>query len=149
MLRMTLDQLRELKRQQQGEKPGKARAKRRGPTPEAIVTEQCIDWLRAKGWACTRRQVGLFVSYADAKRGVLRPIHVGEKGESDWHCERSFTKVGAFGLREAFSLELKAPGKQPTPEQQDWMRRRNACGFLALWADSLEALVAAYGRYFS
>ena len=133
---------------------GKARAPRSGPTPEAQVTEQVIGWLRAKGWSCTRRQVGLFVSFAEAKRGVLRPITIGEKGESDWFCERALTCPGdwiehvAPGLTQAFTLEIKAPGNKPTAEQDLWMRRRRSGGFLALWVDSLEGIIAAHKIYF-
>jgi hypothetical protein len=32
-------------------------------------------------------------------------------------------------------LELKAPGKKPTPVQREWIERMNAAGYYATWTD--------------
>ena len=32
-------------------------------------------------------------------------------------------------------IELKAPGKKPTPEQRDWLERMRSAGYFATWCD--------------
>lgn len=134
-----------------GEKPGRSpRAKkRREDLPENQVTAQCIDWLRLQGWICTRRQSGLFSRPSDPRSR----IRIGEPGEADWYCRRPMLKhlptrenAPCAGIIQAFALELKAPGREPTREQLEWGRRQMALGFVWTWTDDLRKLQAWHER---
>jgi hypothetical protein len=48
------------------------------------------------------------------------------------------TPIGPFGV--AIFVELKAPGKKPTPAQQRDHERRRAMGFRVEVLDSIEAV---------
>lgn len=51
---------------------------------------------------------------------------------------------GGFG---GLWLELKAPGKKPTPAQREWLERMERAGYHAAWADDWQkaaTIIAAY-----
>lgn len=65
------------------------------------------------------------------KTGSYRPSH--SKGASDIiGC----TKAGRF-----LAIEVKQPGKKPTPEQKEFIEKVNASGGLAFVAYSVEDVV--------
>jgi len=45
----------------------------------------------------------------------------------------------------AFYLEVKRPGKEPTPEQETFLEDRRACGAIAARVDSVEQALIALG----
>lgn len=101
---------------------------------ERQVVNDCIEWLRGKGWICRRQPVGLFMTLNG------KPHPVGERGECDWRCV--MPKGGHYALY--FELEVKAPGKKPRPEQLEYMAKRRHQGLDATYADSLPMLQAWY-----
>lgn len=131
--------------------------KPRKELPENILKDQALDFLRMKGWTPQRNQVGTYVPYREvmlvaeaaarhgldnlkaAIAGLLHPIRIGEEGIPDWFVRRG---------RECWYLELKAPGKKPSIEQQEWIRKANATGTLAVWFDNIDTLIAWYAKTF-
>jgi hypothetical protein len=51
---------------------------------------------------------------------------------------------GGFG---GLWLEMKAPGKKPTPEQREWLARMNAAGYCATWCDDWSLAAKAIAGY--
>lgn len=90
---------------------------------EADVTKQCIPWLRVQGWVCERVQSGLMVT-KDGRR-----MRVGSPGALDWNC---------FKGPKYFKLEIKAPGKKPSVDQDIYMALAEQRGMPVMWADSFE-----------
>lgn len=76
---------------------------------ENDIEKQCLDYLRARGYYPVRLQSGVFPApdkLCDACRAAARWITVGEPGIPDYAI-----------LKDDFFLEVKAPGKQPSPQQ--------------------------------
>lgn len=44
-------------------------------------------------------------------------------------------------------LEMKAPGKRPTPKQREWIDRMNAAGYFATWCDDWQHAVDVINSY--
>ena len=78
-------------------------------------------------------------------------IRQGEKGRCDWVAVRVLVSgiVEVADSCDRVEIEIKAPGKKPSPEQLKYIRDRMACGFLATWCDSLESFVQWYSERFS
>lgn len=132
--------------------PRKPREKKSKVTlPENQVEQQITDFLRAKGWTVTRRHVGVFVPYHVIKSGRAPQgcmVRIGETGEADWECIRPDPLTDSAGAVNHFHLECKGPGKEPKPEQLDWMRKRKAQGFIAVWFDGLDTFASWYRATF-
>jgi hypothetical protein len=96
---------------------------------EAQVTEQCIQWLRLKGWTCERVQSGLMNLPGN------RRIRIGSKGVPDWNC---------FKGPLYFKLELKAPDGTLSSDQLAYFDMARTNKMPCIWADSLESLIARY-----
>lgn len=90
---------------------------------EAEVTMQIIEASHMLGLVLERQNTG-GTHYGD------RYVSYGEPGDSDWRA----TLPG--GRR--FALEIKRPGKRPTPEQLAKLRELNAQGGVGLWTDDAE-----------
>lgn len=45
-----------------------------------------------------------------------------------------------LNIARAFGIELKAPGKRPSPDQVEWMNVKRRQGWAIGWADSLEGV---------
>ena len=45
-----------------------------------------------------------------------------------------------------FHIEVKKPGKKPTPVQMEWMKTAAVDGVVVLWADSVEMMVLEFRR---
>jgi hypothetical protein len=158
-----------------GKKPAGTRParvqKRKEDLPENLVEAQVLDFLRLRNWTVTRNHVGTFVPYylfVTKDKGAGRPqgtrvIKMGEGGMCDWHAVRPVLKPRTVddiaadrpirdSMVQMFDLEIKAPGETPKPHQFDWMRKRNAVGFTAVWFDGLDAgnspLIPWYKRHF-
>lgn len=63
-------------------------------------------------------------------KGSSHPITMGFTGLSDI--------VGQMHDGRALAIEVKVPGKKPTPEQYDFLRTVALNNGLAFWADSVE-----------
>jgi hypothetical protein len=50
-------------------------------------------------------------------------------------------KVGRF-----FGLEVKVPGEEPKPKQEEWADRARLYGAFSGWADSIDSTTAALER---
>jgi len=94
---------------------------------EKQVTDQCIGWLRAKGYVCERVQSGLMMT-KDGRR-----MRVGSPGALDWNI---------FKGAKYFKLEMKATGKKPSVDQDIYMALAAERGMPCIWADSLQMLEA-------
>ncbi len=93
---------------------------------EAQVTQQCKEYLQAKGYTCIRLQSGLVNLPGDRK------MRVGTPGLPDWVVVKG---------RNCFFMELKATGKKPNVNQDLWMGLADQRGIACLWVDSLEMLM--------
>lgn len=96
--------------------------------PEAMIQKSVLDYLtRVLGLYFFRRNTG--VSIAEYK-GRKRLIRYGAKGQSDcWGILPNGVHV---------EIEIKAPGKTLTPEQQSWLDEINNRGGHAFWCTSVE-----------
>jgi hypothetical protein len=124
--------------------------------PENQVEAQIVAYLRLRRWVVKRQHVGKHVPLGFLLRTLERgpitreaifrnTVDVGEKYAADWRAERS----AAGGLMQVLYVEVKAPGKKPTPEQCDWLERARLAGARAGWWDSLDSFEAWYTREFA
>ena len=99
------------------------RAVKLPPPTEAEVAAQVVAAARLLGLTLQRRNVG----------GMYNPrgqyVAFGEPGDPDWEG----TLPGGSGRRVA--IEIKAPGKRPTPIQLARLRELAAAGAVAFWTD--------------
>lgn len=87
-----------------------------------MITDQVIGWLRVKRFYCVRLNSGL-ISTPDGRR-----MRIGEKGLPDWLIIKGWR---------CFFLELKAPTKTLSPDQENWFAWAAREGIPAMWADGL------------
>lgn len=124
--------------------------------PENIVEQQICDFLRVRRWVVKRQHVGKHVPLGFLLRtmehgGITREaifrniVDVGEKYAADWRAERAVDG----GLMQVLYVEVKAPGRKPTPEQKEWLERARLAGARAGWWDSIEAFTTWYAREFA
>ena len=146
------------------QKPAKRPARRRESLPENQVEAQILGFLRARGWLVERQQAGVVIGIGpllaalDRGQPITREllyrsmIRQGENGRADWVAVRAAELIQGAGefvrLYQRIEIEVKAPGKKPSPEQAKYLRDRQACGFLCGWWDSIEAFTAWYGTRF-
>lgn len=99
------------------------RAKKPKPpsTPERDVQAACLACLKAWGIDVKRQNTGAALN----PRGKM--VFFGRTGDPD------ITGILPGGRR--LDLEIKAPGKEPTPEQLERLRLTNAQGAVGLWLD--------------
>jgi len=91
---------------------------------EADVLRLVSDWLSLQGFHVERRNVG-------AIRAGSRFVRFSRPGQADlygWHRETG----------RHIEVEVKAPGKRPTPQQMAWLKVARSQGCISFWADSLE-----------
>ena len=114
---------------------------KRGPTPEAIVTDESKDALKEAGLLVYGTQPSIVgvrlyrnnngradvIAYPGAKPYPLK-YGLGD-GTADF-----VGRIVPFGIW--ISLEMKAPGKEPTPDQWDDIHLVRAEGGYADWSDS-------------
>ncbi len=133
--------------------PARSAAPRKAKSalPENIVEAQIVGFLRLRRWIVKRQHVGKHVplgfllrmlergriTKADVFRAV---VDVGEKHAADWRAERS----AGGGLMQVLYVEVKAPGRKPSPEQADWIERVRLTGALATWSDSIDDFESWY-----
>jgi hypothetical protein len=88
----------------------------------------------------------------DPRTGELGPpvfLRAGEPGSPDY---MGFQAMGAtyrgrsIKLGRFFGLEIKVPGKEPDPRQEEWAERARRYGAFSGWSDSIEATTAALER---
>jgi len=130
--------------------PKPARVKKlKSELPENILEAQIKGLLEARGWTCTRNQVGTYTPYRvlmaleektmtieQAKRNIVR---IGEKGTPDWRAERVVKVPGIVGAMQVFLWEAKAPGKKPSPEQRAVIERYRLLGWEVEWFDNFNS----------
>jgi hypothetical protein len=115
-----------------GKKPRAKKVKSLGLS-EKEVTKTCLDWLRSRRWHPIRLNSGL-LSTPDGRR-----IRIGTKGLLDWIVLRG----------EVYCLlEMKATGKKPSEDQEEFMRFCAANKMPAIWADGLGRLMIEMQRLF-
>jgi hypothetical protein len=98
---------------------------RKTKTPEGHVQAAVLGLLKAWAIDVKRQNTG-------AATLGKRMVRFGEPGDPD------ITGMLPGGRR--FDLEVKAPGKRPTPEQLDRLRRTNDLGGVGLWIDDAAEL---------
>jgi len=78
------------------------------------------------------RVVWAYVTSAGTVRGYGggRPFNIGFNGLADI--------IGQLDTGQALAIEVKMPGKKPTPEQHTFLDLVSASGGVSGWADSLE-----------
>ena len=94
---------------------------------EKDVQRQIMEYLKMRGYFFFRNNTG---GFTNSKGHYYR---FGYVGSGDIF---GFTKSGRF-----FSIEVKATGKKPTPEQHEFMAKVNDTGNLAFYADNLETVM--------
>jgi len=107
--------------------------KQRTKQSENDVEVEIISYLRAQGWICRRQHV---ILPAYNKAGVCVG-NVGEEGECDWRCMKR-AGIGGTLDTQYLEVEVKRPNKKPKKKQPEYLAKRKAQGFIAVWADSLE-----------
>lgn len=105
-------------------------------TPEGDVLLVVLAALRAFGIDARRQNTG--AARFDDGRGGSRLVRFGERGNPD--------VTGTLPGGRRLDLEVKAPGKRPTPEQLDRLRRTNAAGGVGLWVDDAAQMPRILGR---
>jgi hypothetical protein len=94
---------------------------------ENEIERSCLDILRLRGYLVLRQQSGLF------KTPDGRWIRLGEKGIPDY--------AAVHRLHPGFLLEVKRPGGQLSPDQQNKIQEYRVCHRIAVAViDSVEAL---------
>jgi hypothetical protein len=84
---------------------------------ERDILKQVTDWLTLNGIAHYRQNVAAFYPDSNGKRRFIKPLPVGSP---DIVCIRNGLFIG---------IEVKRPGKNPTPEQTtfaDWLKNAGA-----------------------
>ncbi len=111
---------------------------------EKIVTKQIIDFMRAHRWRAIRLQSGLFSRPLSQSR-----VRIGESGMPDWLFLRNFSVPGVFKYEVLF-VEVKASGRNATPNQLQWAKQALADGFDTMTTSSVDDFIAGYrSRYAS
>jgi hypothetical protein len=101
-------------------------------TPEGDVLKAVLDCLGLWGIDANRQNTG---AMPNAKGRLVR---FGRPGDPD------ITGTLPGGRR--LDLEVKAPGKRPTPEQLDRLRLANDQGAVGLWIDDAKELARILPR---
>ncbi len=159
MIRVTKEQF-ALFKKRVGKKTGKSavprQRKRRDELPENQLEKAILDFLRYRNWTITRNHVGRYVGIgpltAIIKSGRRLTwaaigssvVQMGEVGQADYTASRPMPVTQlmplsrASGACQRFHFECKAPGKEPSAEQLEWLRRARANGEVADWFDGLD-----------
>jgi len=90
-------------------------------TPEGLIKKQIMGWLRAQ---------------PRAKCGAW-PIQVGKIPGRTNHS-KGISDIIALWSGRGVAIEVKTPGKKPTPEQVEFLRRWKESGGIAILAYSLD-----------
>jgi hypothetical protein len=106
-----------------------------GALKERDITAQIKGFMESRGWYGVRLQSGTV-------RGVTRGtfMHLGKKGLPDYVFVRA---------RECCFVEIKAPGKRPSKDQEMWFAFADIQGIQHIWADGLDAFTEKYRRLFT
>lgn len=105
------------------------------PTPEIIVENEIFDWL----W--TLEDCKAFKVYNGATKGVKKKGGVRKRPNGIPDI------IGCYRGR-FFCIEVKAPSKKPSKDQEIFMGDILNCGGVALWSDSLDKCIAAFNFQF-
>ena len=104
-------------------------------TPEQIVKTAICQWLELKH----------VFFWLNSSVGIYDPIRkIYRKNNSRYHRNGQPDILGITMLGTFFGCEVKAPGKKPTPEQQDFITEANARGAICFWADSLDSFISQW-----
>lgn len=95
-------------------------------TPEGEVLKAVLDCLKLWGTDAKRQNTAAF------RNPSGRLVRCGQPGDPD------VTGMLPGGRR--LDLEVKAPGKRPTPEQLERLKLTNAQGGVGLWLDDAAEL---------
>jgi hypothetical protein len=90
---------------------------------EFDVLRQVVEAAAMFGVHLERRNVGM------ATGASGKPVRFGKPGESDLYGHLPTPD------HRAIFVEVKRPGRKPTPEQLDFLNRANARGDIGLWCD--------------
>jgi hypothetical protein len=104
---------------------------------EHQIQNQCIQYLKLKGFYVIRLNSGVLRA-SDASR--TRLIRMAAAGTPDVMAFKQYEVVTAFTYREILFLEIKRPGKNPTPIQEQKMAELETYGAKCLVIHSLEEL---------
>lgn len=102
---------------------------------ENDVEAAIVRFLRNRGWVVDRNTV------AGAFTADGRHLSVGRRGQADWRAARD-NKHRVHYLE----VEVKAPGKRPSPRQREYLALRAHQGIAATWADSVESFADWYAQ---
>lgn len=102
------------------------------PPPESAILAAVLDALRMFGVDCQRQNTGM------ATNPSGRPVRFGQKGNLDIS--------GILPDGRKLEVEVKRPGKAPTPEQWDRIMRINAAGGVAFYVTDAEQVARVLPR---
>lgn len=99
---------------------------------ERDVKRAVLDW-------CAAERIFVQVRNVGAVKIDARFIRFAKPGQAD-----------LWGIHKGrhFECELKAPGKQPTDKQYEWLQDCRNAGAVAFWVDSLEEFIANLKTWF-
>ena len=119
---------------------------------EADVSRQVCDFLAAEGWRGVRMNVGTSTNLVSGKH-----VGFGEVGMPDW-LFINYNYVGGPTDNQVdpyyractghLWIEMKAPGKKPTPKQLAWHEAERARGALVIVVDHFETFRDWYKETF-
>jgi len=98
---------------------------------EADILRQCLQYLQLRGVLCWRQNQGAISGTHNGKRRFLR--FTSMEGVSD--ILGILPPTGRF-----LAVEVKRPGKNPTPQQAAFLGIVRQCGGLAVCVHSLDEL---------
>lgn len=99
---------------------------------ENEIQKSILDYLRTRQYHCWRNNTGMHrAMYGDKERFV----RFGQVGSGDI---LGMTRAGRF-----FSIEVKRPGKKPTSEQLDFIKKVHENNGLAFVASSIDDVINA------
>lgn len=100
---------------------------------EGGIQKAIMDYLRLKGVVCFKhRNVGIYKK----DTGSYIPLPSGEKGISDI--------IGCLPDGRFLAVEVKCPGKKPSPDQLDFLKRIWQSGGVGLVAYSIDDVMGAF-----
>lgn len=94
---------------------------------EKDIQRAILEYLQIKGYFCWRNNSGAMSGFHNGKKWFM---HFGAVGSGDI---LGMTKEGRF-----FSIEVKQPGRYPTPAQKEWIARVVENGGISFVARSLD-----------
>lgn len=104
---------------------------------ERDVLRACLALIKLHGLDIERQNTGA-MQVVDVMTGQTRFVKYGKPGNSDL--------AGMLPDGRAIHIEVKRPGKRPTPKQLERLLKTNRLGGVGMWCDDVSILERAIPR---